>query len=115
MSTIFKRIVDGDAPARIVYQDETVTAFWDKYPQAPVHVLIVPNRVIASVNDLTPEDEVLVGHMVLVAKQVAQEHGVAGSGYRLIINCGRGGGQSIFHMHMHLLGGRPLGPLVRPR
>jgi histidine triad (HIT) family protein len=112
MSTIFKKIVDGKAEARIVYQDERVTAFWDISPQAPVHILVVPNRVIPTVNDMTPDDESLVGHMVLVAKQIAEEQGIAKRGYRLIMNCEREGGQTVFHMHMHLLGGRPMGPMV---
>ncbi len=89
-----------------------MTAFWDIAPQAPYHILVVPNRVIPSVNDLTSEDEKLVGHMVLVARQIAQEYGFAERGYRIIINCGREGGQTVYHLHLHLLGGRPIGPMV---
>ena len=112
MSTIFSKIVSGEIPAEIVYQDEQVTAFRDISPQAPVHVLLVPNREIPTVNDLTTEDEPLVGHMITVAKQIAEQEGVAESGYRLLINCNRDGGQEVFHLHMHLFGGRPLGPML---
>lgn len=115
MSTVFQQIVEGKAQANIVYQDETVTAFWDIAPQAPYHILIVPNRVIPTLNDLTPDDETLVGHMVRVAAQIAREHRFAERGYRIIINCGREGGQTVFHLHLHLLGGRPLGPMLTRR
>jgi histidine triad (HIT) family protein len=112
MATIFSKIISGEIPAEIVYQDEQVTAFRDISPQAPVHVLLVPNREIPTVNDLTTEDEPLIGHMITVAKQIAEEEGVAESGYRLLINCNRDGGQEVFHLHMHLFGGRPLGPML---
>lgn len=112
MSTIFKQIADGKAPAKIVYQDDRVTAFWDIAPQAPYHILVIPNAEIPTINDLTPDDEALVGHMVLVAKQIAEAHGFAERGYRLIMNCGYEGGQTVFHLHLHLLGGRPMGPMV---
>ena len=115
MTTVFQRIVEGKAPADIVYQDYRVTAFWDIARQAPYHILIVPNQVIPTVNDLTDSDAPLVGHMVLVAKRIAAEHGLAERGYRLIINCGREGGQTVDHLHMHLLGGRPLGPMLASR
>ena len=108
MSTIFQQIIEGKASADIVYQDEQVTAFWDIHPQAPVHIIVVPNRVIASTNDLTPGDEVLVGHMVRVAAQIAEEQGIAARGYRLVINCGYEGGQTVYHLHLHLLGGKHL-------
>jgi histidine triad (HIT) family protein len=112
MSTIFSKIISGEIPADIVYQDEEVTAFRDISPQAPVHVLLVPNKEIPTVNDLTTEDEPLIGHMIMVAKQIAEREGVAENGYRLLINCNRDGGQEIFHLHMHLFGGRPLGPML---
>ena len=99
----------------MVYQDELVTAFRDISPQAPVHILIVPNKEIPTVNDLADEDKALIGHMVMVAKQIASEEGVADSGYRLLINCNRDGGQEIFHLHMHLFGGRRLGPMIMRR
>jgi histidine triad (HIT) family protein len=102
---IFCKIVAGEIPSTQVYRDEQVTAFRDINPAAPVHVLIVPNRHIASVNDLTTEDEPLIGHLFSVAKQIAAEEGIAESGYRLIINTGPDGGQVVFHLHLHLLGG----------
>lgn len=112
MSTIFSKIISGEIPADIVYQDERVTAFRDIDPKAPVHVLLVPNKEIPTVNDLTTEDEPLIGHMITVAKEIAEQEGVAKNGYRLLINCNRDGGQEIFHLHMHLFGGRPLGPML---
>jgi len=115
MTTIFAQIVRGEIPSDIVYQDELVTAFRDISPNAPVHILIVPNKVIATVNDLTEEDEQIAGRMLLVAKKVAEQEGIAENGYRLIINCNEHGGQEVLHLHMHLLGGRPLGPMVARR
>jgi len=112
MSTIFSKIVAGEIPATIVYQDELVTAFRDINPQAPTHILIVPNKEIATVNDLTAEDEQVAGRMLLVAKQLAAEEGIAEDGYRLLINCNEYGGQDVFHLHLHLVGGRPLGPML---
>ncbi|MCA0452494.1 MAG: histidine triad nucleotide-binding protein [Chloroflexi bacterium] len=112
MPTIFSKIIAKEIPATIVYQDELVTAFKDINPSAPVHILIVPNKEIASTNDVQPEDEHIMGHLFTVAKQVAKEQGVAESGYRLIINNGSDSGQEVFHLHMHLIGGRKLGPLV---
>lgn len=112
MATIFSKIIAGEIPASIVYQDEQVTAFKDINPLAPVHVLIVPTIEIASVNDVLPEHERMLGHMLSVAKQVAREQGVADSGYRLIINNGTDSGQEVFHLHIHLLGGRRLGGLI---
>ena len=112
MPTIFSKIINGEIAADIVYQDEEVTAFRDISPQAPVHVLLVPNKEIPTVNDLTTEDEPLIGHMIAVAKQIAKQEGVAENGYRLLINCNRDAGQEVFHLHMHLFGGRPLGPML---
>ncbi len=110
--TIFSRIARGEVPADIVYQDELVTAFRDIEPQAPVHVLVVPNRVIAAAADVVEGDEPLLGRMFLAAARVAAAEGVAGTGYRLIVNCGRHGGQEVEHLHMHVLGGKPLGPML---
>lgn len=110
--TIFLKIVRGEIPADIVHQDETVTAFRDINPLAPVHVLVVPNRVIPTADDVVADDDALVGHMVRVAAEVARKEGVAGDGYRLILNCRAHGGQEVFHLHLHLLGGRPLGPML---
>jgi histidine triad (HIT) family protein len=114
--TIFSKIVRGEVPADIVFQDDQVTAFRDISPQAPTHILIIPNKAIATVNDVTPEDEAMLGHMFVVAAKLATEEGIAEDGYRLIVNCNRDGGQVVFHLHMHLLGGRPVGRMVsRPR
>lgn len=112
MTSIFSRIISGELPGTIVYQDELVTAFRDISPLAPVHILIVPNKEIATVNDLTDEDEQLAGRMFLAARKIAQQEGIAESGYRLIINCNRDGGQEVYHLHMHLMGGRRMGPIV---
>ena len=113
MSTIFSKIVAGELPADIVYRDDRVTAFRDIHPAAPTHILIVPNREIPTVNDLADEDEALAGHMLLVARDLAKREGVAESGYRLIINCNRDGNQEVFHLHLHLIGGRTLGGMVK--
>ncbi len=112
MATIFERIIRGELPADIVYRDDRVTAFRDIHPKAPVHILIVPNKPIPTLNDITEEDEPLIGHLFFVAKEIANKEGIAEDGYRLIINCNRHGGQEIYHLHLHLLGGKPLGPMV---
>ena len=110
--TIFSKIIRGEIPADIVFQDETVTAFRDISPQAPTHILIIPNKLIPTVNDVTVEDEQVLGHLFVVAAKIAQQEGIAEDGYRLVMNCNKHGGQEVFHIHMHLLGGRPLGPLL---
>ena len=110
--TIFGKIVRGEAAADIVFQDDRVTAFRDINPQAPTHILIIPNKAIATVNDVTPEDEATLGHLFVVAARLAAEEGIAEDGYRLIVNCNRHGGQVVFHLHMHLLGGQPIGRMV---
>ncbi len=112
MATIFEKIIQGELPADVVYRDDRVTAFRDIRPAAPTHILIVPNKPIPTVNDVTPEDEPLLGHMIYVAKLLAEKEGIAEDGYRLIINCNKHGGQEVFHLHLHLIGGRPLGPMV---
>ncbi len=112
MTTIFAKIIAGEIPADIVYQDEQVTAFRDIEPQAPIHILIVPNKEIPTVNDMRIEDEQLVGHMFTVAQQIALREGIADDGYRLLVNCNKNAGQIVFHMHMHLFAGRPLGPML---
>ena len=112
MTTIFSKIITGDIPADIVYQDDLVTAFRDINPQAPTHILIVPNKEIPTVNDLTEADEQVAGRLLLVAKKLAAQEGIAEDGYRLMINCNQHGGQEVFHLHLHLLGGRPLGPML---
>ncbi|ACY84729.1 purine nucleoside phosphoramidase [Edwardsiella piscicida] len=110
--TIFSKIIRGEIPADVVYQDELVTAFRDISPQAPSHVLIVPNRLIPTVNDVQPQDEAALGRMISAAAKIARQEGIDENGYRLVINCNRDAGQEVFHIHMHLLGGRPLGPLL---
>jgi histidine triad (HIT) family protein len=112
MTTIFSRIIAGEVPADIVYQDEQVTAFRDIEPQAPIHILIVPNKEIPTVNDMRIEDEQLVGHMFTVAQQIALREGIAEDGYRLLVNCNRNAGQEVFHLHMHFFAGRWLGPML---
>jgi histidine triad (HIT) family protein len=112
MTTIFAKIISGEVPAAIVYQDELVTAFRDINPAAPVHILIVPNKVIPTVNDLQDVDEPIAGRMLLAAAKIAAQEGIAESGYRLIVNCNRDGGQEVYHLHMHLMGGRRMGPMV---
>lgn len=112
MPTVFQRIIRGEIPSDQVYQDDLVTAFRDIRPAAPTHILIVPNKVIPTVNDLSEDDERLAGHMLLVAKRIAEQEGIADDGYRLIINCNPHGGQVVYQLHMHLIGGRPLGPML---
>jgi len=102
----FCKIVAGESPAKILHCDHQVTAFRDTHPIATTHILIVTNRHIASVNELVQEDESLVGHMVMVAKDLAVQEGIAERGYRLIINTGAHAGQSVFHLHLHLIGGK---------
>ena len=102
---LFCKIISGDIPGTIVHRDEQVTAFRDLHPLAPTHILIVPNKHIDSVNGLTAEDEPLMGHLFTIARELAQKEGIAENGYRLIANTGSHGGQTIFHLHVHLLGG----------
>ena len=106
---LFCKIIAGDIPADVVYQNEHVLAFKDINPQAPIHILIVSKRHIATLNDLTAEDAELVGQLYLAAKQVALDQNVAERGYRTLVNCNRDGGQDVFHIHLHLLAGRRLG------
>lgn len=106
-SCIFCKIVAGEAPARIVHQDRLAVAFEDNNPQAPVHILVVPRRHISSLADADPDDRDLLGHLLQVGVEVAREAGV-GQGFRTVINTGASAGQSVFHIHVHVLGGRPL-------
>ncbi len=108
MDCIFCKIISGEIPSKKVYEDESVYAFYDINPMAPVHVLIVPKTHIASINELTPENSAVVAHIYEVAAKLAKELGVAESGYRMVSNCGADAGQTVFHLHFHLLGGRPL-------
>ncbi len=103
---IFCRIVERSLPARIVFEDDEIVAFEDAHPQAPVHTLIVPRKHLVSLKDATAEDASLLGRMLVVATQLARERGLETRGYRTVINTGAGAGQSVFHLHLHLLGGR---------
>ena len=111
--TLFSKIVKGELQADIVFQDDRVTAFRDIHPQAPTHILIVPNKIIPTVNDVSEEDEAALGHMFIVARDLAATEGIAEEGYRLLVNCGRHANQEVFHLHMHVLGGRPLGRMLQ--
>ena len=106
--TLFQRIADREIPADIVFEDDLCVAFRDVSPQAPTHVLVVPRKPVASINDLVDEDAELVGHIYIVIRQLAAKLGLT-DGYRVVVNCGRGAGQSVDHLHFHVLGGRPLG------
>jgi histidine triad (HIT) family protein len=108
MSTIFKKIIDKEIPADIVYEDEQCLAFKDIDPKAPVHVLIIPKKEIASLAEVSEGDRDLLGHMLLKASQIARDLGVSESGYRLVLNTNKEGGQEVEHMHIHLLGGRQM-------
>lgn len=106
--TIFSRIIDGEIPGTFVYQDEHAVAIRDIAPAAPVHVLVIPRKPIPSIGDLTPEDHALAGHLLMVVKKVAEQEGLAERGYRVVINNGQEGGQTVPHLHIHILGGRQL-------
>jgi histidine triad (HIT) family protein len=105
--TVFKRILDGEIPADIVYEDEHCMAFRDVAPQAPTHVLVIPRKEIPSLAALAEEDLTLVGHMLLVTRDLARKLNLD-RGYRIVCNCDRDGGQTVSHLHFHLLGGRPM-------
>ena len=105
---MFCEIATGDIPAKIVHADDQAIAFRDIDPKAPTHVLVIPREHIATVNDLTGDHEPVVGRLFTIARQVARDEGLADDGYRLVMNCGKGAGQSVFHIHLHLLGGRHL-------
>jgi histidine triad (HIT) family protein len=105
---IFCKIIAGEIPSEKVFDDQQVTAFRDIHPVAPTHILIIPNKHIASINELTPDDEQLVGHLFTTGKALAKEEGIDESGYRLIINVGPDGGQEVYHLHLHLIGGQKM-------
>ncbi|HZM24337.1 MAG TPA: histidine triad nucleotide-binding protein [Anaerolineales bacterium] len=105
-SCVFCKIVSGESKATIIYHDEQVTAFRDIHPVAPTHILIVPNKHIESVSTLEPEDEPLIGHLFTIAKQLANNEGISKRGYRMITNTGVDGGQTMLHLHLHLIGGQ---------
>ena len=108
MTCLFCKIARNEIPASIVYQDDEVLGFNDINPQAPLHILFIPRKHIASSNDLEGSDAELIGKLVLAAKQVVSDKGVAEDGYRLVMNCNRHGGQTVFHIHLHLLAGRQM-------
>jgi len=114
MDTLFTKIINKEIPADILFQDDDVTVFRDIAPQAPSHILIIPNKPIPTVNDVKPEDQMVLGKLFLTAAKMADELGLADDGYRLLLNCNKHAGQDVFHLHMHLMGGEPLGPM-RPR
>lgn len=107
--TIFTKIINREIPADIVYEDDRCLAFRDINPQAPVHLLIIPLKPIATLNDMTEADRELVGHLHLVAAKLAEDMGFAEDGYRVVMNCNRDGGQTVYHIHLHLLAGRVMG------
>ena len=105
---LFCKICAGDIPADVIYETETTLAFRDINPQAPTHVLVIPRRHIATINDLAEQDRPLIGDMFLTARHVAREEGIADAGYRAVMNCNRAAGQTVFHIHLHVVGGRDL-------
>lgn len=111
-NSLFSKIINKKIEANIIFQDELVTAFYDLKPKAPVHVLIIPNVIIPTVNHVKKKDEITLGRLFVVAAKIAIQENIHHSGYRLIVNCNKHAGQEIYHLHMHLLGGRPLGPIL---
>lgn len=111
MSTLFTKIINREIPADIVFENDYVLAFKDINPKAPVHILVVPKKEIPTVNDIKEEDEVLVGKMYSAIKDITKELGIAEDGYRVITNCNEYGGQEVFHLHFHILGGEIIGPM----
>ena len=108
MDCLFCKIARQQIPAAIVHEDDQVVAFRDISPQAPVHLLVIPKKHVTTVNDLQPEDAALAGHMLLTAQKLAAAEGIAESGYRLVMNCNEEGGQTVYHIHLHVLGGRSM-------
>jgi histidine triad (HIT) family protein len=109
--TIFSKIISRELPTDIVYEDDDILAFRDISPQAPVHILIIPKVKIVTLNDIQPAQAELIGNMVLVAQKIARQEGIAEDGYRLVMNCNQHGGQAVYHIHLHLMGGHQLGSL----
>lgn len=105
--TIFKKIIDKEIPANIVYEDDLCLAFHDVNAQAPTHVLVIPKKEVSSIDHLTAEDQMLVGHLMLVVRKLAEQLGLS-NGYRVVVNCGADAGQTVDHLHLHLIGGRPM-------
>ncbi|MEM6640503.1 MAG: histidine triad nucleotide-binding protein [Pseudomonadota bacterium] len=115
MPTLFEKIIAGDLPGEFVHRDENCVAIRDIHPVAPVHVLVIPRKPIPTVNDLTDDDEPLVGHLFSVARRLAASEGIADDGYRLVFNCNAHGGQEVYHLHLHLIGGAPLAGMAPVR
>lgn len=111
MNTLFSKIINKEIPADILFQDDEVTVFRDIAPQAAEHILIIPNKPIPTVNDVTIDDQMVLGKLFLIAAKMAKELGLAEGGYRLLVNCNENAGQDVFHLHMHLMGGERLGPM----
>ena len=109
MDCLFCKILAGDIPAELVYESETAVAFRDINPQAPTHVLVIPRKHISTINDIADEDHAIVGSLYTAAQEIAAAEGIAEDGYRAVMNCNEGAGQSVFHIHLHVLGGRPMG------
>ena len=109
MSTIFTKIINKEIPADIVYEDDELLAFNDITPQAPIHILIIPKKEISTLNTLKAEDGIIIGKMLLLAKDLAKKYKIDQTGYRTVFNCNEDGGQTVFHIHLHLIGGRQLG------
>jgi histidine triad (HIT) family protein len=112
MDCIFCKIIEGTIPSKKVYETDTIVAFHDIQPAAPVHILVIPKKHISTMNDLTPADAHLIGEIHLAAQHIADQFGIRARGYRLINNCGAEGGQVVYHIHYHLLGGEKLGPIL---
>lgn len=108
MSCIFCKIINKEIPAKIVYEDEKVLVFYDINPQAPYHILVIPKKHISTLLDLQEEDKELIGYIYLIIKKIAQELGFAERGYRVVVNCKEEAGQTVFHVHFHVLAGRPM-------
>lgn len=107
--TIFTKIINREIPADIIYEDENVLAFNDISPQAPTHFLVIPKKPIATINDIEPEDAQVIGQLYLAAAHIAKQNGFAENGYRAVMNCNPDGGQTVYHIHLHVLAGKPLG------
>lgn len=108
MPTLFKRIIDREIPADVIYEDDDCLAFRDIAPKAPVHFLVIPKKEVASIEALADVDAALVGRLWIVIRNLARQEGLAANGYRVVVNCGAHGGQTVDHLHFHVLGGRPL-------
>lgn len=106
--TLFEKIIEREIPAEIVYEDDLILAFNDINPQAPVHILVIPKKPIPRIDQATPQDQQLLGHLILKASQIAKDHNISQSGFRFVINNGKDGGESVPHLHLHILGGRSL-------